>query len=246
MKMARAGSANLRTLPGEVHVWYARPDDASWLAPSRAWLAAAELEQSAQFTFEKDRDAYLAARGFVRGVLSRYLDCAPQAITFETNARGRPLIAHPTGGSPCWFSLSHTSGLLVCAVADIETIGVDAESAARKNPGLAFAERHFTQRESLDLATCVGEQRTHRFLQYWTLKEAYLKARGLGFTGAPDAVEFSFDVAGVIHSRILDTTDTLPQQWRFELLPLASSHVVALALNHVDAQNYAAHVFEWK
>ena len=45
-------------------------------------LADDERERAARFIFQQDRDRFIAARGILRDVLSRYLQCEPRNIGF--------------------------------------------------------------------------------------------------------------------------------------------------------------------
>jgi 4'-phosphopantetheinyl transferase len=163
---------------GEVHVWCARPEEIGSEADARRCLAADELERSARYRLERPRQLAIASRVLLRTVLSRYEPVAPADWRFAVEAHGRPIIAD--GRSSLRFSVSKAAGLVVCAVAAGD-LGVDVESLSRAAP-LEVADRFFAPAEVAALRALPERERAGRFFAYWTFKESYVKARGLGLS----------------------------------------------------------------
>src|SRR5262249_25378733 len=155
----------------EIHLWIARPArvDASRF---RAWLSPEEAARCARFRFEEHRHEYLVTRGLVRTALSAYRDVEPAAWVFRSNEYGRPEITPPCGLS---FNLSTSLALVVCAVAEDRVLGVDVEPLARAKEILEVRDTVFTAKERAGLTP-------DRAVSFWTLKEAYMKARGMGMS----------------------------------------------------------------
>ena len=167
----------LRSLGLEVHVWLTCPDDVAdsgHLAACRAMLSDDERARLARLRREPDQRAFLVAHALVRSALSRYADVPPEGWTFVTNRWGRPEIAGPGAGPARRFSLSHTSGLVACAVALDCDCGVDVESFDRGGNPLGVAPRVLAPKELVDLESRPAGEQHDRFLAYWTLKEAYV------------------------------------------------------------------------
>ena len=78
------------------------------------------------------------------------------------------------------FNLSHSGDYAVLAISD-SPVGIDIEY--KKNNYEAVAKRCFCQEEYEDIMAVedIGE-RQRRFLQYWTMKEAYIKYTGEGLS----------------------------------------------------------------
>ena len=78
------------------------------------------------------------------------------------------------------FNLSHSGDYAVLAISD-SPVGIDIEY--KKNHYEAVAKRCFCQEEYEDIMAVedIGE-RQRRFLQYWTMKEAYIKYTGEGLS----------------------------------------------------------------
>ena len=113
---------------------------------------------------------------------------AVQALRFGRNAHGKPWLAPPDGAPAPRFSIAHAPGALLCAVASGGELGCDVEAAARGSGAVAerLSRRYYAPSERAAMeALPAGEPRRRRFLELWTLKEAYVKALGRGIAAAP-------------------------------------------------------------
>ena len=108
-------------------------------------------------------------------------------------AKSQPLRTGPTGKPECVggpaVSVSHSGHLVACAIAPTGQIGVDIELPLRRRRTDEIASQYFSPRES----DWLRGQPCDRFYMLWVLKEAYLKATGLGFAGGLDALECRVD-----------------------------------------------------
>jgi 4'-phosphopantetheinyl transferase len=78
-----------------------------------------------------------------------------------------------------FVSISHSAGRVACAVAAVP-VGVDVESLTRPRDHLALTDTVHSAAQRQHLAALPPEARAEPFLQAWTLKEAWLKAREQG------------------------------------------------------------------
>ena len=94
--------AEMRLAPHSVHVWRARLDDsASRLRLLMSSLSIDERERAGRFKFERDSNRFVAARGILRAILSRYLFVDPANLKFSYGPRGKPALeAQTTRPSP--------------------------------------------------------------------------------------------------------------------------------------------------
>src|SRR5690606_16111721 len=97
---------------------------------------------------------------------------------FEISRHGRPTIVGENLLN-LQFNLSKSSGLVVCAITRDAVVGVDVENIRRRAP-VDVADTFFAPGEVAALRALPLEQQPERFFEYWTLKESYIKARGLG------------------------------------------------------------------
>jgi 4'-phosphopantetheinyl transferase len=189
----------------EVHLWYAVPGrvtDGGLLAHCGRLLSPDEAARRGRFRFEEDRHLYLISHALVRSVLSRYAPVAPALWRFTAGPHGKPEIQGPAGAPPLRFNLSHTHGLAAVAVTRHCAVGADVEHVDRPvEPGLARVALAEPERGQLEGAA--GDAWAETFFSFWTLKEAYLKACGLGLShslqefgfhltpGRPPRIQFS-------------------------------------------------------
>ncbi len=181
-----AADALLPLPSGEIHLWFCRhgeSGDPALEAACRALLEPHELARTARFHF-------------VRTALSRYAPVRPQDWRFAEGPFGRPRIGGPMTQAiqGLDFNLSHTDGLIVLALARNLEMGVDAEHLGR-NASLELADHFFSPAEAKALAALPPSRRAHRFFELWTLKESYIKARGMGLQIPLDSFGFALDEA---------------------------------------------------
>jgi 4'-phosphopantetheinyl transferase len=224
---------SLMPLPrDEVHLWLAEPEQLTeprLLEECHALLDGSERERHQRFHFEKHRRQFLVSHALVRLCLSRYAPVPPQAWTFTVNAYGRPEI---TGqGSPrLRFNLSHTDGMAICAVVLDAEVGVDVEDTLRPGETVGIADRFFAPAEIAALRALPVERQRERFFELWTLKESYIKARGLGLSLPLE--QFAFELQPGQPPRIAfdPRLQDEPEAWQFFQLQPSARHKAALAV----------------
>jgi len=149
---------------------------------SIALMGSAELEALARIKAPHRRMEFLYGRATLRRLLAIYGGTAAEGI----------MINHDSGGKPCaktfnehWipvFNVSHSGDVLAIAVSPHGQVGIDVEQADRKlgNDLENIAKRHFSLEEWRTLEATPSESRLDVFFRMWTLKEAILKAVGVG------------------------------------------------------------------
>jgi len=217
-----------------VDLWYVsveRADSAEPLRRYRAMLAPEEKEREGRLVRERDRRLFLISRALVRTTLSRYAPVAPAAWRFAPGAQGKPEIVDPDGLPPLRFNLTHTAGLVACAVALGHEVGVDAEKRDRRIACPGLAQRVLSRGEAAFLERLPEEERREAFLDLWTLREAYAKARGAGILRSLGDV-LSFRLAPGAEPAVsfgADWPDD-PARWRFFRLRPGGRHCCAVAV----------------
>jgi len=201
--------------------------DPSLLERYRALLDEEERGRLARYRFEADAEAFLISHALLRVCLSQFGSVPPEAWRFQRNEHGRPEICG-MGLSPLHFSLSHTRGLVACAVGRGVEVGVDVENSVRGGDVLAIADRFFAEEEKAALRRLPDEERRSRFLSLWTLKEAYAKARGLGLSLPFHQLGFEID-GNTIASDFSEELADNPLLWSFTLLRPTDEHWLAIA-----------------
>jgi 4'-phosphopantetheinyl transferase len=116
--------------------------------------------------FGRDRRRFLLTRALVRTMLSRYAAVAPAEWAFITNVHGRPeILDRPRGVPDLRFNLSHTDGLIACAVTIGREVGIDVEHIQRHLTH-DIAGRFFAPREVNDLKALPETEQPRAFFDY--------------------------------------------------------------------------------
>jgi 4'-phosphopantetheinyl transferase len=210
-----------------IHVWQLDLEvDADRLAQLRATLAADEMERADRFYFERDRVRFAAGRGLLREILGHYLAIPPARLAFAYNQYGKPSLTgdHTDALS---FNLSHSGAMGLVAVRLCGELGVDLEEYRPGKGDGNVAEQYFSPREVVCLRAVPEALRTRAFLNCWTRKEAYIKARGMGLSIPLD----SFDVTLTPGepAALLRTADPADRnRWRLRDLALGDGLVGAI------------------
>jgi len=223
----------------ELHLWFTFYDELAdeQLRPTyRLLLNDAESEQESRFYFEKDRWRYLVTRALARTVLSRYAPVAPEDWIFSKNAYGRPEIANTQGNEiGLTFNISHTDSLIVIGVTKHRALGVDVENICRREISAGVAERFFASDEAAELARIPPHRRQDRFFEYWTFKESYIKARGMGLSLPLGKFSFYFPDDHSVKIAIQPELADDAARWHFWQLRPRREYLVAICAERIDA-----------
>ena len=214
----------------EVHVWLLRADRVTAAAVIRrleALLSESERERYDHFCHAGARREYLLARGLARTVLASYTGIAPADLHFTTDAFGKPVLFAPVNDPRLHFNLSHSHGVVACAVAMGRQVGIDVEDGSRRVEFMELAERYYAPAEFAHLRMLRGAALQSAFFTIWTLKEAFVKAIGLGLRFPLETFSFELDGDRLVR---FHPPPTLPGSWRFVQFAPTDRHRGALAV----------------
>lgn len=183
-----------------------------------------------RLAFEADRWQYLAAHVLLRSTLSSLAPVPPQEWVFAAAGAGKPEIVSPELSQRLRFSLTHTSGLVACAISSVDEVGVDAERMDATLVPPEVSERFLSGVEQSDVATLPAPHRVTRLFELWALKEAYLKARGDGLSRSPGDLTFGFGPSQPARLVSDAGVDDDPAAWRCHVERIGSDHVLAVAV----------------
>jgi 4'-phosphopantetheinyl transferase len=216
-----------------VLVWTAAPDDHEIMSRFdryQSLLTDEEARRAARFVHFKDTALFVLGRTLAKTMLSTYVAVDPHDWRFEIDSHGRPhLASRPNNAPDLRFNLTHTAGLVACAVSIGREVGVDVERIDRQLVH-DVAERYFSAREVADLRALPVDEQESVFFDYWTLKESYIKARGLGL--ALPLGQFTFHrTPGRAPSISFDPElHDDPTTWQFAQFWPTSEHRMAVAV----------------
>ena len=230
----------------QVHLWYVRTEDAKrrgWLTSYQNLLCDSEKKRHRRFLFEKDRDQFLIAHALVRNVLSRYANVEPADWRFQFGPHGKPAISEAQNAADLRFNLSHCDGLSVCGVACQREIGVDCENTGRSPDYLGMARRFFSSAESSVIESLPADERKDAFFDFWTLKEAYIKAEGKGLSIPLSGFAFAIK-PGDISIQFTPQVSDNPGNWLFSQPQIDGPYKVAVALKHTAPSRLQVALYE--
>lgn len=226
---------------GEVHVWTTDLSPHASLA-ARAFLPDHERMRAERFLLPHVQAQYVGSRMLLRRALSAYAGGQPVHWLFGAEPAGRPVALNlPAEGHLLRFSLSHSADLAVCALAWGGELGIDVETAAPEGAE-DDCEDAFTQRERANLQRDRQCSRPSRFLEYWTIKEAFLKAHGSGLAGGMNRVEVTLPVEGGL-GVCFDGAELDASKWQIWLQEPTGGGRCAIVRRSVDGAGPLPHLY---
>lgn len=237
-------TAPLALSSDEIHLWLVHDreiQDAALLARYHGLLSAEERAQEQRFHFAKDRHQYLLTRALTRSVLSFYAPVAARDWRFEKETHGRPRLLNVNAqAADLVFNLSHSAGLIVLAVTRARQLGVDTENIAERSPPLEISRRYFSPSEAEALFQLPQAQQAEQFFHYWTLKEAWIKARSKGLADSLAAFSFQFPDEHSLDIHFSAELEEQANRWHFWLLRPTADHLLAVCTERrIDAPGCA-------
>jgi 4'-phosphopantetheinyl transferase len=201
-----------------VQVWKIKLGFSHWQS-YLAELPAEERERAWRFVFDRDRRRFVVARAALRRLVGFHVGTPPRRIRLSVQPRGKPYLAD--GDAPIvHFNVSHSEDLALIALSQRD-VGIDVEQI-RPLAGLTgIAMRHFAPEERRAFLRAAPVERLTLFYRYWTLKEAYLKAKGVGMHTRLDTV----DVSAVAEHPVV-----VQAGWSARTLPCGPGYAAALVV----------------
>lgn len=142
-------------------------------------ISEERLEKIARLRNRDKVKKQILASAFLQYGLSDALGIPIQEIRYVYGEYGKPGIVYNGKDmrGKIDFNLSHSGNYAVLAVSD-RLVGIDVEK--RADNMAAVAKRFFCKEEYQDILNGHGGEKKSRFLEYWTMKEAYVKRTGRG------------------------------------------------------------------
>jgi 4'-phosphopantetheinyl transferase len=150
---------------------------------SRRYLSTAECERLGSYRSRAAAERYVVTRSLVRTVLGARTGVAPKELGVRLTPTGKP------EAEGVHFNVTHSGEIILLAVSDDRPVGVDVERRREVVRVQALIDRWLTagERDELMALRQRGLDDSDAFLRVWSLKEARLKALGVGISGAGGA-----------------------------------------------------------
>jgi 4'-phosphopantetheinyl transferase len=221
--------ASLSLESQDIHLWCASLEQsAATLQKLARSLSDDEQERASRFRFPAHQQRFIAGRGILRTILGQYLAVAPAKFQFDYAAHGKPSLQRSVGEPELQFNLSHSQDLAVYAIARHHPVGIDLEFLRPVADMQRLAQRFFSAQEYAAIQAFPSDRQQAAFFQYWTGKEALLKAIGQGLTQL-EAVELLCSDVGATVLRLGETTGRL-ENWSVQWFVPAPEYMAAIAV----------------
>ncbi|KPU83017.1 4-phosphopantetheinyl transferase [Psychromonas sp. PRT-SC03] len=229
----------------DVHLWILNPQQIKDTKHFLALLTPLEEQKVKRYRLPQAQRNALLTRAFVRLILSQYEIRPASQWHFDINALGKPEVSNTT--RPLRFNLSHNNDLIICAITLEKDIGCDIENLARKINVKSISKRYFSVLEQQQLNALPDNQKNAFFFKLWTLKEAFVKATGLGIAQGLDT--FSFNLAEqrqkeqnihLMFSQKCSEQDA--RRWQSHLFYPDDTHCIALCVKSEQTMQYALNI----
>lgn len=201
---------------------------AAALAADAALLDASEQARAARFVFPQDRDRFITAHAQLRRLLAHYLACPAESLRFTPGPNGKPTLTD-LASHRLHFNLSHAQDRGLIGLTRGGPLGVDLEFLARRTQPAEIVERFFSPTERIAWSALPAATQAEAFFRAWTLKEAYVKARGDGLSHSAERYTVDFSESPTTDSRLLaDELDPeAPSRYHLASLPAPSGYAAA-------------------
>ena len=223
----------------DVHIWSTNLDrEPAQIDTFRQFLSTSERQRAAKFINPTHGDRWIVARGYLRQILSQYLDLTPAEIAFTYSEHGKPALAFakrlpaqkPLGtriaAPQIEFNLSHSGDRAVYGISAKAPIGIDIEYI-HPLPAADLVDRFFSAAEQAIFHRLPSDIQQAAFFHAWVQKEAYLKACGTGLSTPLNQIEVSIDPrtpAAIITAPVAGI-------WQIQKLDIAPEYASAIAID---------------
>lgn len=164
----------------DLYISRVRCDSGAQLAACMEMLTTSELSEASRFVSPSARDQFVVSRGLLRWSLSKRLDIPPLDLLFGRTSYGKPHLIGQRSEQAVQFNVSHCPSMVAVALGEAEAIGVDVETLKRSFD-ISALSAYCMSGDERRVYNCLSNGcRRQAFLRYWTVKEAYTKAVGVG------------------------------------------------------------------
>ena len=213
----------------ECHIWkttvFANVDnlDSYWYL-----LTQDERVRAKEYYFAVDRNRYIIARAILRKLIAMYLDITPQDILFGYTEYGKPYLDIKNNPQVLKFNLAHSRDSIVYGFTKSIDVGVDVEFINKEFVIDDLVQHCCSKQEQNKLITLSDEQKYSYFYNLWVIKEALVKAMGLGLSYDLREIHINFSENKLISA--IDVVNNCKLYWTQDTFVSYNGYCSAFAL----------------
>ncbi|MDF1794949.1 MAG: 4'-phosphopantetheinyl transferase superfamily protein [Coxiellaceae bacterium] len=193
------------------------------LSKYTGYLSVIEADRANRFVNQQLRDSFALAHGWLREQLAGYLSVAPTELQFDSNQYGKPFLV----GGELQFNLSHSKQRVALAISRSGDVGIDIQHHDTKVELAAIAKRFFAVEEVAWFEQAPESEKLLVFYKIWSLKEAYMKAVGMGMSLSLSS--YAVGESAVGEARLVrEPKEVVPTKWRVAYFDAVPDYALAL------------------
>ena len=185
-------------------------------AEASGWLDGQERSRWQQYRHEGPRRRFALCRAALRAVLCGRLGCRNEQLGFGASAHGKPYALIHGAAAPVSFNVSHSGEHGLIALAAAGRLGVDVEERGPRRHLDELIRAVLGPAEQAELALARGSCKLHLFFHLWTMKEALIKALGLGLSLDMSRLEIPLAMRHGKRTSIFRFPEVPAVRWRLE------------------------------
>ncbi len=197
-------------------------------------LDGGESERSQRFVFPGPRRRFALCRAALRSILCLRVGCSNDDLKFGATDQEKPYALIQNEPIQFGFNVSHSGDYGLIAIGESPILGVDVEFR-RHHPNLELlVSTVLSPDEKAQIASVsdLGEKNS-LFFDFWTVKEAVLKAVGVGMSGPePSEIEVPREMREGSRSCVTQFRQISECNWR--LVNLGTAKFAAALAYMVD------------
>lgn len=206
---------------------HAARESAAW-----AWLDEQERARWHRYLHDGARRRFALCRAALRAMLCNQLGCRNEQLAFGAAKYGKPFALVQGLPASSSFNVTHSGQHGLIAFAPAGRLGVDIEERVTRRDLDGLITTVLGPAEQAELALAHGYHRLHLFFSLWTIKEALLKALGLGFSLNMSQFEIPLDMRRGMKTSIFQFPHLPTISWRLD--NLSNEHFAAAIAHEMD------------
>ena len=219
----------IKKLGNEIHVWLAELDQPQNVVDRfLGYLNWNEKKRISKFKTETLKKKQIVSKGLLKLLIAKYLNTEPQTVEFESNEYGKPFISPAINPINLKFNISHSNRLGLYAFTTDHALGVDVEKIQELENIYDLVDlcmSDFEKRWFLKLSPGI---KTDVFYKFWTVKEAFIKAVGTGFSFPLANVELKIKSKNKCELYKISDSVNSARQWRLFTFSPKLNYVASL------------------